>query len=95
MAQYGAVELEQDNQNEADNADHAAVGDDLQAVEGNVGRNGNCTGLVGCSLLQVSALHDIKYETVYQVGQNDADGQRSQKTFHGSVEYSISMREAV
>ena len=32
---------------------HAAVGDDLQAVEGNVGCNGNCTGLVGCGLLQI------------------------------------------
>ena len=53
LAQYGAVELEQDNQTEADNADHAAVGDNLQAVEGDVGRNGKRAGLVGCSLLQV------------------------------------------
>ena len=53
LAQYGAVELEQNNQTEADDANHAAVGDDLQAVEGNVGRNGNCTGLVGGGLLQI------------------------------------------
>ncbi len=52
-AQYGAVELEQNNQTEADDADHAAVGNDLQAVEGDVGRNGKRAGLVGCSLLQV------------------------------------------
>lgn len=53
LAQYGAVELEQNNQTETDDADHAAVGDDLQAVEGNVGRNGNCAGLVGGGLLQI------------------------------------------
>ena len=53
LAQYGAVELEQNNQTEADDANHAAVGDDLQAVEGNVGRNGDGTGLVGGGLLQI------------------------------------------
>ena len=53
LAQYSSVELEQDNQTKADDADHAAVGDDLQAVEGNVGRNGNGTGLVGGGLLQI------------------------------------------
>ena len=52
-AQYGAVELEQNNQTETDDADHAAVGDDLQAVEGNVGCDGNGTGLVGGGLLQI------------------------------------------
>lgn len=53
LAQYGAVELEQDNQTEADNAGHAAVGDDLQAVEGDVGRNGKRAGLIGGGLLQI------------------------------------------
>ena len=53
VGEYGAVELEQNNQTETDDADHAAVGDDLQAVEGNVGRNGNCAGLVGGGLLQI------------------------------------------
>ena len=41
------------NQTEADDADHAAVGDDLQAVEGDVGRNGKRAGLVGGGLLQI------------------------------------------
>ena len=44
---------EQNNQTEADDADHAAVGDDLQAVEGNVGCDGNGTRLVGGGLLQI------------------------------------------